>query len=207
MPMFDYPGAMVSTVIAATPDMLWPILSDVTRHPELAGSKQVVHVELLTPPPLKPGARFRAQQRMLGLNYVTESHVVAYDPLHRLTWRIGLPGMPPLAQIWQFELIPFAGGTLVEHSVVLPYALPQFWPFTLIARAIARAEIDAMTPTLVNLATLAGVEAPTIFETHRRPPASTVVLLPLPIIQGSLWMLALLLLVVVRLRRKGKQRP
>jgi uncharacterized protein YndB with AHSA1/START domain len=187
--MIQFIGATVSATIPASPDQLWPIISDVTRHPELAGSGEVVQTELLTPGPIRVGARFQSQQNMRGMRYSTVSHVVACEPPHHLAWRIGVPGSPAFGQVWQFELKPQGTGTQVEHGVALVYALPQVPPFTMVNNVVARGEVGAMTPTLVNLAKLAGVEPPTTIDSRLRPPESAVALLPpvLLLAQGGLW--------------------
>jgi uncharacterized protein YndB with AHSA1/START domain len=203
--MLDYIGAMVSTTIAAPPDHLWAIISDVTRHPELAGSGEVMQTELLTPEPLRKGSRFQSRQNVRGLRYTTVSHVVACDPPRRLAWRIGLPGTPPFGQVWQFELIPEGQSTRVEHGVALVYVVPRLWPLTIGTDMVAQGEAQAMRPTLVNLAQGAGAEAPTSFETRLQPPPSAAALLPSPLLQGSLWVAGPALLGALLARPRGKQ--
>jgi hypothetical protein len=185
--MFHYIGTTVSAEFAAPPEELWPIVSDFTRHPELAGSGQVMQIEALTDPPIHTGSRFRAQQRVSGLDYVTISHVIVCKPPYRLAWRIGLPGTPPFAQIWHFELLPFEQGSLVEHGVVLPYVFPQLWPMTALEHSITNGEAQGMVPTLRRLADMAGIEQPKAVDVVLQPSPFTVAMLPLPLFQGSLW--------------------
>jgi uncharacterized protein YndB with AHSA1/START domain len=192
----------VRAALPVAPEPLWEIISDVTRHPELAGSGEVVQTELLTPGLLVQGSRFQSRQNMRGMRYRTISHVVACEPPRRLAWQIGLPGTPPFGQVWQFELTPQAGGgTLVEHGVALPYALLQAWPVTLLTDQGMQNEAATMVPTLRNLARLAGVEAPASIETTLRPPPTAAALLPSPIYQGLLWASGGLLLLSRTLRR------
>lgn len=175
--MMNYLGAFVRAVIPAQPQAIWELVSDPTRHPELAGSGQVVQTEVISEPPMGVGSQFRSQQQ-LGVSYVTISHVVAYEPERRFTWRIGLPGTPPFAQIWQFTLTPQEGGTLVENAVVLPYVLPQIFPFTLASERVGQLEIEAMRPTLANISTLLHVEPPVAYETSPVPPSNLTDMLP-----------------------------
>jgi hypothetical protein len=185
--MLQYIGATVNASILAPPDVLWSVVSDFSRHPELAGSGEVLQVEPLTEGPLQTGSRFQSQQNVRGLRYTTISHIVVCEPPHRLAWRIGLPGTPPFGQIWQFELTPQGDGTLVEHGVALVYVVPHLWPFTLFTRPVTQGEASAIKPTLVNLAKLVDVAPPDDFSVRLTPPESAAALLPSPLLQGSLW--------------------
>lgn len=186
--MINYIGATVSATIQASSAVLWEIVSDVTRHPELAGSGEVVQTELLTPGPLAVGSRFQSQQNMRGFRYTTVSHVVACKPPYHLAWHIGLPGTPPFGQVWQFELSPQGEATYVRHGVALVYALPEVLPFTLVSGSIGQMEANTMVPTLANLAARAGAPPPETIATSTHPPETATALLPSPWIQGGLWM-------------------
>ena len=70
-----YPSVTVSAVMAAPVRVLFDIVSDVGRHPELAGSREVRHTELVTPPPVRLGAHFRSRQQIGLLRYPTHSYV------------------------------------------------------------------------------------------------------------------------------------
>lgn len=186
--MLNYIGATVSGFIAAPAEQLWALISDVTRHPELAGSGEVMETHLLTDGPVGVGTQFQSQQNMRGMRYTTVSHVVACDEPHRLAWRIGLPGTPPFAQVWQFELQPQGEGTLVKHGVALPYVFPLVPPFTLFTNYVGESEIKGMEPTLSRLAAMAGVAPPSNIESRPAPPESAAALLPSTWLQGSLWL-------------------
>lgn len=198
----QYLGVSVSAVIAAPIEALWEVVADVTRHAELAGSGEVQQVELLQPGPLQEGALFRAQQKMRGLEYATVSRVVVWAPPLRFAWRVGLDGAAGIAQIWQFALMPEAGGTRVENSVTLPYAIPAFWPFTPLRALVARNEAATMRPTLINLAQVVGAPAPTVFAERQEPPAETAALLPPPLLQAIPWVAGAALLASAALRRR-----
>lgn len=126
----NYLGAFVRAVIPAPAADIWALVSDPTRHPQLAGSGQVVQTEVITEPPFGLGSRFQSEQNVNGIKYTTVSHVVVYEPERRIAWRIGLPGTPAFGQIWHFVLTPQEDGTLVENGVVLPYVLPTIFPFS-----------------------------------------------------------------------------
>ncbi len=188
--MFQYMGATVRGIIAAPPADIWAIISDPTRHPEIAGSGQVVEIEVLTPPPMGLGSQFQAKQNMQGVRYQTVSYVVAFEEERRFTWRIGLPGTGPVAQVWEFTLTPHDDGTLVAHSVALPYAIPQIPPFSLASAATANWEIGTMEPTLSNIAQAVGAPAPANVERIPTPAPTVLEVLPSPLIQGGIWMAA-----------------
>lgn len=182
--MMKYAGASVSAIIAAEAAAIWELISDVRRHPEIAGSGQVVETELMTPEPIGMGSRFQSNQNINGFTYVTVSHVIAFEPQRRMTWRIGLPGTPPFATLWQYELEPVEGGTRVTNSAALPYPLPVLWPFVLLDRFGAEAEAAQMYPTMRRLATLLDAPEPTEFATDLEPPESLLALLLPPMVAG-----------------------
>lgn len=197
-----YLGATTSGVIRAPVEMVWELVSDPTRHPEIAGSGEVLAV---TVPGgvIGPGSVFESQQRMRGISYVTANRMVIWDPPYRLAWRVGLPGAPGVAQIWMFSLAPEAGGTRVENGVALPYAVPAFFPFSRIHAEVGRRELSVMTPTLTRLAHLLTRPPPTDVVERAEAPAALTALLPSPLIQGTFWagMGAALLALVLRRRR------
>lgn len=196
-----YIGSAASAVIAAPIETLWAIVSDVTRHPELAGSGEVQHTWLLTPAPVQHGSLFESAQLMRGLRYSTVSRVVAFEPPHRLAWRVGVRQFPGRAQVWQFALTPQENGTLVQNSVALPYVFPRIWPLSLLLDIAAQHEVETMRPTLINLAQLAGAPPPIHIEHSLRAPESTAALLPAPIVQRAVWVAGAIIGVLLVLRR------
>lgn len=183
-----YPGASVSAVIAAPIEELWEVVSDVLRHPELAGSGEVQQTEILGGNGLALGGLFRSQQNMHGLKYATVSRVVAWDPPYTFAWRVGIAAAPGIAQTWLFNLTPVAGGTRVENGVALIEALPPFWPFSLLYDDLGRREAEVILPTLKGLARIVGAPVPTEFDTRRQPPMLAIAQMPPAIIQGGLWL-------------------
>ncbi|MCU0494017.1 MAG: SRPBCC family protein [Chloroflexaceae bacterium] len=182
-----YIGTSVSGIIAAPVDALWEVVSDATRHPELAGSGHVQRVKVLTPEGMGPGALFASNQNIQGMRYKVVSRVVAWDPPFRFAWRIGIAQFPGVAQIWQFELRPEAGATRATNGVVLPYALPPLPPFTQLRHAAARAEAGTMRPTLANLARLVQAPVPEAYDVSLDAPANLVAMMPAPLIHAGLW--------------------
>ncbi|PDW03583.1 SRPBCC family protein [Candidatus Viridilinea mediisalina] len=185
--MFCYLGASVSGVIAAPIESVWGVVSDPTRHPQLAGSGQVRSVEVLGDEPLKVGSIFVAQQEIRGIHYVSTNRMVIWEPPFRVAWRVGTPFAPRGAQIWMFSMLPDREGTRVENGVVLPYVLPSFFPFRLAHDEFGRREHSAIEPTLDNLARMLGVLPPSNLIKNERAPAPLTALLPSPLRQGALW--------------------
>ena len=52
-------------------EKLFEIVSDVTRHPQMAGSGEVQRVEWMTPLPVRVGSQFKSLQK-IGMEYPTE---------------------------------------------------------------------------------------------------------------------------------------
>jgi hypothetical protein len=202
-----YVGASVSAVVAAPVEAVWDLVSDPTRHPEIAGSGEVVQIEVLGAGLLRRGEVFQSQQNMRGLSYVTKNRVVIWEPPYRFAWRVGLGPAPGIAQIWSFALWPEAGGTRVENAVSLPYALPAFWPFTLLADNIGAQEVAVIAPTIENIAEILDAPPPTNFVEQRVPPSLTVGLLPPPWWQALIWLLAGVILVALGAALRRPQTP
>jgi len=200
-----YVGASVSGVVRAPVESVWDLVADPTRHPEIAGSGEV---QAVTVPGgrMGPGVVFESQQYMRGLSYVTANRVVIWEPPYRIAWRVGFTFAPGVAQIWMFSLAPEAGGTRIENGVVLPYALPRVFPFSLLHREIAGREISVIKPTFARLASVLGVAPPAELVERYEAPAALVALLPSPWLQGALWagLGAALVGLLLRLRRLAR---
>jgi hypothetical protein len=182
--MFHYPGAAASAVIAAPLEDVWALVSDVTRHPVLAGSGEVKGVTIVGGGPLAPGSVFQAEQCMRGITYVTANKVMTWDPPYHFAWKVGIPGMPGLAQTWVFNLAPVAGGTRVENGVVLLYALPNLPPFTWLSQRMVRGYDQAIAPTLSNIARLLDAPPPTDVTLSTLPPPAALAHMPPPLVPG-----------------------
>ncbi|MFQ3660930.1 MAG: SRPBCC family protein [Chloroflexaceae bacterium] len=197
-----YVGASVSGVLRAPVESVWDLVADPTRHPEIAGSGEV---RAVTVPGgrMGPGVVFESQQRMRGLSYVTANRVVIWEPPYRIAWRVGFTFAPGVAQIWMFSLAPEASGTRIENGVVLPYALPNVFPFDLLHREIARREVSVIRPTFTRLASVLGTSPPAELVERLEAPVALTALLPSPWFQGGLWvgLGAALAGLLLRLRR------
>lgn len=184
--MFQYMGASVSAVLAASPEQIWPLVSDVTQHARLAGSGEVQTVRLRDAAEPAAGVVFESQQLMRGIAYTTANRIVRWEPNRRIAWRVGFPFAPGIAQAWHFRLTPLATGTRVENAVALVYALPDAALLSPLFDAMGRGYAGSMVPTLDNLAQMIGVPAPIDRQIQLRPPGTLTELMPPPAVTGSL---------------------
>lgn len=161
MRVIKYPSVTVSGVVTTSCEKLFEIVSDVSKHSQLAGSGEVQEVRWITPPPLGVGSAFESKQQISAFAYPTRSYVQVYEPPFRFIWLTG-PGFkkPPFGQLWGFDLKPLdARTTLVSNVMKTPiYPLPNIPPFTWFANVGAEHESRNMKPTLKNLARLANAQ-------------------------------------------------
>ncbi len=80
-----------TAIVAATPQQVWAVLSDVVRWPEW--TTHVTSVEPLGPSPLAMGARYRIDQPRLRPAVWT---VVGLEPLRSFSWEALSPGVRAL---------------------------------------------------------------------------------------------------------------
>jgi uncharacterized protein YndB with AHSA1/START domain len=112
------------TVVAAPPDRVWAVLTDLRRMPQWSP-------ELLRMVPLKPGG-LRRGQWYLGVNrrkavvWPTRNVLAEVEPGRALAWDTVSSGAR-----WVWELEPVDGGTRVVHRRPVPRRL------TLLSRAFA----------------------------------------------------------------------
>ncbi len=102
-----------SVVVAASPDAVWAVVSDVTRMPEWSPELRRLFVL---------GAREpRVGMRLLGINrrgyaaWPTTSTVVRFEPGRAVAWKTRESGAT-----WTYELEPVEGGTRVTGRRDLP---------------------------------------------------------------------------------------
>jgi uncharacterized protein YndB with AHSA1/START domain len=151
--------------IAAPPDRIWEIVADLKRHPELAGSGEVLTIENLSGP-LAVGTSWESAEKVPKAgSFTAKSEVTEFTPPSVFAW-VSHP--PPLSKKdvanstidahWRFELAATPTGTRVTHSfrVVEPkkgrLKLTLFYALTGRAKVIQR----GMRKTLENLKAMAG---------------------------------------------------
>lgn len=149
-------GGMARGLIAATPEQLWAIVADPTRHPDFAGSGEPRQTWRLDDGPIRVGSRFQSQQQIGPVRYQAVSVVTACEQPRLFRWNVRQAD-------WDFRLEPVEGGTLVTHA--LRFTPAARGPLTRLLRPIlgrrARYNIKGMVGTLRNLARLAGATEPT----------------------------------------------
>jgi uncharacterized protein YndB with AHSA1/START domain len=118
--------ATESVRVAAPPARVWAVVSDIERHPELAGSGEVLAVRINGP--LAVGTTFEGDVRTGEVgSFVSRNVIEEATEARRLAW----VSYPPLDddeteghQIevhWSFELAPApGGGTDVRHGFRVP---------------------------------------------------------------------------------------
>lgn len=109
MPLTDVPTLEASTTIAAPPEQVWPLVSDLRRMPEW--SPQCVKTFVRGGGPVELGSRMVNINRKGLLFWPTQSKVVRYEPGREIAFRI-----KDNFTVWSFTLEPDAAGTrLVER--------------------------------------------------------------------------------------------
>jgi uncharacterized protein YndB with AHSA1/START domain len=160
-------GASVWAQIAAPPERLWTIVSDPTRHPELAGSGEPQETKLLTEGPLRVGSQFESRQKAMGMTYTSKSEVTACEAPRLLRWSLKNNAD------WEFRFEPAEGGTQVTHAYRTNMGMPG--PVRLLLSPLMRLRngrnTRGMVGTLRNLARLAGAPEPTDIRVSQQPPA------------------------------------
>ncbi len=103
------PTVEASVLVAAAPEQIWPLISDI--HLIASLSREVQEVQWLpgsTGPTV--GARFLARNRHPQAGeWSTTSHVVRCEPPRVFAWAVEDPDHP--TAVWRFELTPREGGT------------------------------------------------------------------------------------------------
>lgn len=150
--------------VAAPVDRVWGIVADLSGHPRLAGSGEVLTVENVSGP-LAVGTTWESAEKVPKAgSFRATSEVTQFDPPKVFGW-VSHP--PPLSKRdvanstidahWRFELTPTVTGTAVEHSfrVVEPRVgatkLKIFYALTGRAKTIRK----GMRRTLENLRAVA----------------------------------------------------
>jgi hypothetical protein len=162
--MLDF-SCQVDAIVDASPQAVFDIVSDVSRHVELAGSGELNSVEQDPPGAVGPGTRMNAVETIrladgTGLDVTSESVVVAYDPPTTFSW-ITSPALADRFRRvqWWFHLTPDGDATKVTHEVELdigelhdPLLISLRAGFEQVRGSVVRA---GMEKTLQNLKKLA----------------------------------------------------
>ena len=119
--MLDFTHSTEIT-INASPQAVFDIVSDPSRHIELAGSGELNKVERV-PGPVGTGTHIPAEESVKmadgsGMDITADSIVVTYDPPNSFSWIVN-PALPEQVRRiqWWFRMSPQGGGTKVIHEV------------------------------------------------------------------------------------------
>jgi uncharacterized protein YndB with AHSA1/START domain len=101
----------VERVIPATPEAIFDLIADASRHPDIDGSGTVKQVKAGGPARLSAGATFGMSMHM-GVRYSMVNTVVEFEDNRRIAWKAapgGLVGRFAGGRIWRYELEPVEG--------------------------------------------------------------------------------------------------
>ncbi len=112
--------------IEASPERVWAVVSDISRHPELAGSGEVLAVRVNGP--VAVGTTFDSDVRTGEVGSFSPRCVIeTVEEQRRLGWVSLFPleeGETEDHQIevhWTFDLEPMPSGTRLIHTVHIPH--------------------------------------------------------------------------------------
>ena len=124
--MLDFQASKEISV-KASPEAVFDIVSDFTKHAELAGSGEVLRIRKLTEGPVGLGTMIEADESInVGgqqMDFPAKSIVVTCDAPSTFSW-IPIPPFPMRRIQWWFNLIPQEGGTRVVHEVEVDMGEP-----------------------------------------------------------------------------------
>jgi hypothetical protein len=133
----------VERVVPSTPEAIFALLSDASRHSEIDGSGTVIETRG-TPERLVLGSEFGMNMRYV-LPYAMKSRVIEYDENRRIAWQTvpAYRGTEWLAggRIWRYELEPVEGGTLVRETWDISQEKPLFKPLVALQKDRTRENI------------------------------------------------------------------
>ncbi len=112
----DEPTATVSAHIAAPPQRVWELVSEISLLPRF--SDELQSVEWLDGGSARVGARFAGTNvhPMMG-TWITRSYIVECDPPRTFAWAVGDPERP--AATWCFTVAPTDDGTELRYTACI----------------------------------------------------------------------------------------
>jgi uncharacterized protein YndB with AHSA1/START domain len=114
--MSDLPCVEVSLTVAAPPERVWSLVTDVTRVGDWGGECVAAHWEEQGGPAV--GARFRGKQVRGDRTWETSSVVTEAQPGVSFGWAVEDPANA--AATWRYELAPDGSGrTVVRYRAVM----------------------------------------------------------------------------------------
>ena len=99
----------VTVTVKATPQQIFDLLADPSKHGEIDGSGSIQNAQSSAPERLALGAKFGMDMK-IGVSYKITNEVVEFDEPRRIAWRhFG-------GHVWRYILEPTDGGTLVTEQ-------------------------------------------------------------------------------------------
>lgn len=129
-----------SRTVAASPQAVFDLLADPSRHREIDGSGTLQGPTTGTSERLRLGSTFSMGMRY-GVPYVTRNRVVEFDEPRRIAWHHAS------RFVWRYELEAVDGGTKVTES--FDYSAP--WGALLIPLGVPKRNLAAIEATLARL--------------------------------------------------------
>ncbi len=145
----------VTVHIAAPAELVWDLVSDVTRIGEFSPETfEAQWLDGASGP--QAGARFRGHVRRNGRGpvYWTTCTVTASEPGREFAFAVGGPGSTTV-NTWRYQLAPVADGTDVTESFELADTLPLRLYWSVAGRARLRTNLDGMRATLEKMKAVA----------------------------------------------------
>jgi uncharacterized protein YndB with AHSA1/START domain len=108
--------------IDAPPSEVWAVVTDVRRHPELAGPKSITKA-IEFDGPLQVGVRWLAHEKTGPRRFDAPSEITAVEADREFAW----VSFPPMKEekrggggrvLWRYTLSPEGDGTRLEHAAV-----------------------------------------------------------------------------------------
>ena len=111
----DQPTAEAETLIAATQQRVWELVSDITVMPLFSDELQSVEwLDGTTTPHV--GARFAGHSKHSALGeWTTQSQIVELQPPSVFAWAVGDPEDPSAR--WRFDVRPDPAGAILRYQV------------------------------------------------------------------------------------------
>jgi uncharacterized protein YndB with AHSA1/START domain len=108
----------VQKLIHATPEAIFALLADASRHPDIDGSGTVKKAKADAPTRLSLGSTFGMSMKV-GIGYSMVNTVIEFEDNRRIAWQARPPGFLgriAAGRVWRYELEPVDGGTKVRES-------------------------------------------------------------------------------------------
>ncbi len=136
------PRAQSEIFIAAPPEEVWALITDLQRGPEW--SVVTLECKITSEGPRDVGSTYRSVSRFAASKIVTEHEIVEWDPPYKMVTRVTKGAKSTVT--WTCE--PQAGGTLLTMSneFAIPGALPA-----LIADKVAQQVTDTLARELARI--------------------------------------------------------